>query len=246
MEFSMRRVSKLRWLFVAVALGAVLPSAGEAQLGGLKKLKARVEKAVGGEEPAAETPKQDSPYNRNTLEITPEVAACFERALAAENAALDEFRAWASKVKTEDEYQSCQGQAMMSPEGQAISQAMVAAAEKGEQAAMQAVQVAQQKLQALTEKTCGPQPRQVEERRREAQKLGRTKGMETCGYTEQQYSILKERILPICRSATLAAADGALRLPGDTSGMYYVYSAGEVEVLKARCGRLMGALQKQL
>ncbi|NJD11790.1 MAG: hypothetical protein FIB01_15560 [Gemmatimonadetes bacterium] len=248
----MRGVSKAaclrRWLLVAAGLAAVIPTAGQAQLGGLRKLKQKVEQAV-GEKPAAaseDDPQQRSPYSENVLEITPEVADCLERALAAENAELAAFKSWAAKVKSEDQYQACSTQSMMSPEGQAISAEMTAALDKGQQAAMQAMQTAQVKLEALTEKYCGPQPRKVEERRREAQAAAQKKGMQACGYTERQYFILKERLTPGCTSELLAQADGALKLPGDGTGMFWVYSPAEVKVLKTRCGRLVALLKQQL
>lgn len=245
----MRNVTKVacvgRWLFVAVTLGAVLPSAGQAQLGGLRKLKAKVEQAV-GDKPAAEaSPQPSSPYNENTLEITPAVAECFERALAAENAELDAFKSWASKVKTQAGYEACDGEVAMSAAARAIGAEMVAATEKGQEA-MQVMKTASEKMAALTEKTCGPKPSSAEQKRRDAVQAAKAKGMAVCGYTESQYNILKERVTPICKSGVLAGADGALKVPGDTNGMFYVYSAAEVAVFKARCAALMSALQKQL
>jgi hypothetical protein len=177
-------------LLLAVVLAVVTPSAAEAQLGGLKKLK---EKIVGSDKPAAEAAESSqarSPYNEYVLELKAEVADCLEKALAAENAELEAFKAWASKVKTREAYQGCQGQLMISPEGQAMSQEYVKAMEGKEgQAAMQAMQAFGQKMEALVEKTCGPKPESVEERRRDAVQAAAARGQAVCGYTERQHSI---------------------------------------------------------
>ena len=239
-----------RWLMVAVALGAVLPSAGEAQLGGLKKLKQKVEKAV-SDKPATkaaseDTPQQRSPYSENVLEIRADVADRLEKALAAENAELASFRAWASKVKTEDAYQACQTQIMMSPQAQAWSTEMAAAMEKGQAAAQKAMTTMAQKVDSLTEQTCGPRPNSVEEKRRQARNDAEEEAGKAGGFTGRQYFIIKERIPPICGTGALATADGALKLPGTGQDIFWVYSPAEVEVLRARCGRLQGALKQVL
>lgn len=249
----MRKVSKVaclgRWLFLAVALVAVIPSAGEAQLGGLKKLKSKVEKAVGGEkapaEQAAAAPQQRSPYNECTLEVTPEVADCLEKALAAENAELEAFRTWASKVKSQSDYQACQSGIMLTPEGQALA-ADYSAAMQNQAGLQQAMKTYAEKLKALTEKTCGPEPNTVDDRRREARKQAAEKGRAACNYSDCQYAILKERITPICASGVLDGANGALKLPGEGKDIFWVYSPTEVEAFKARCGRLQSALKKVL
>jgi hypothetical protein len=234
------------WTLIGAAVLAVLlPMRSEAQLGGLKKLK---EKIVGGDKAAAAAAptSPSSPYNEYVLELKADVTDCLERALAAENAELDAFRAWASRVKSRDAYQACQGQHMMTPEAQALAQEYTAAMQGNDsQASMRAMKVYAQKMEALTEKACGPKPESVDERRSEALKAASAKGQATCGYTDRQYFILKERIPPICASGQLGSADGALKLQGEGKDNFWVYSATEVEVLEARCAGLQGALQKQ-
>jgi len=239
-----------RWLVLVAAMGGLLPAPGQAQL--LKRLKDQVDKAV-GEKPAEEsrpaeaTPQQRSPYNQYVLELTPAAAECFERALGAEDAALAEFRKYAATVKTSEQYQACQQQSMMGPEGQKLSAEYVAALEGKEgQAAMDAMQAFTKKFEAFVAQTCGPRPAELEERRTQALQDAAEKARAECGYTPQQYSILKERLAPICGTQTLGGAAGAVRVPGDGSNIFWVYSATEVEVLKQKCGSLQTLLKKLL
>lgn len=244
MSSAARAAGIVRHLWLAAALGLLLPDAGQAQLGGLRRLKEKVEAAT-SEKPAAEQPQERSPYNESTLELTAKVAECFERALATENAELEAFRQWAATVKSEEEHQACQLQAMMSPEGQKLTAEYTASLEGKEgQALLAAMQVHSQKLEALVDKACGPRPSALEQRRRDAQKAAGEKARAECGYTERQYAVLKERLVPICGTPALAGADGAVRIPGSGTNIFWVYSAAEVEVLKQRCGSLQAAMKK--
>jgi hypothetical protein len=232
-----------RLVLAGAVIGALFPASGEAQLGGLvKKAKAKL---TGDEKPAAaeSSPAQRSPYNEYVLELKPDVADCLEKGLAAENAELEAFKAWASKVKSEDDYQACAAQMMMTPEAQALTAEYQAGMQKGDQAAMQAMKTFSEKAQVLLDKQCGPKPNSVDEKRDEAKKNATAKGAAACGYTERQYIILKERITPFCGSPLAGSASEAVKLPGEGRNIFWVYSATEVEVLKGRCPKLQTALK---
>jgi hypothetical protein len=245
-------VNPIRMLVAAAALGLLLPAVGEAQLGALRRVKEAAKKAAGSEaqaKPAAATPAAQarSPYGEYVLELTPAAAERFARALAAEQAALGEFRQWAATVKSQEQYDACQAEAMMSAEGQQLTTEYVAAIEGKEgEAAMAAMTAFGKKLEAFVEGKCGPKPGELEQRRSTALQAAAERARTAGGFTAQQYAILKERVAPACTSANLAASSDGLKIPGDGTNIFWVYSATEVEVLKQQCGALQGALSKLL
>ena len=64
------------------------------------------------------------------------------------------------------------------------------------------------------------------------------------GFTALQLATLKERILPFCVALDEAqAAASAVRLPAGATGIYSVYTSGEIEVMRARCSQLAPILK---
>ncbi len=62
--------------------------------------------------------------------------------------------------------------------------------------------------------------------------------------TALQYSMLKERVLPFCADPDAAQTAGAaVKVKGAASGMFYVYTQGEIEAMKPRCGKLAALIQ---
>jgi len=57
--------------------------------------------------------------------------------------------------------------------------------------------------------------------------------------TALQYSMLKERVLPFCADPDAAqTADAAVKVRGAGSGVFYVYTQGEIEAMRPHCSKL--------
>ena len=79
---------------------------------------------------------------------------------------------------------------------------------------------------------------------RVARKGGQEELLALGGFTAMQLATLKERILPFCVALDEAQAAGsAVRLPAGASGIHYVYTSGEIEVMRARCSQLAPILK---
>lgn len=238
------------WLIIAAVLGAAGAAPAQAQLGGLKKLKDKVQKTT-SDKPAAAAPASGnarSPYGEYVLEMTGPVVERFERAMSAERATTEEFKKWAATAKPKEAYESCYVNALMSPDGQKLTAEYGAGMDgKSAQEATAAMEAYAKKLERFTETQCGPSPDAVRNRRNEVQKANSTNAAEVGGFNAGQYAILKERIPPVCGTDALSAAgsDG-LQLPGDGARIYWVYSPTEVEVLRQNCDKLSGLLKHLL
>lgn len=189
---------------------------------------------------SAARPAQDRPGGQ-VLEITPALLDDLARALAAEEAKLQEIApllaSWRSM--TPEKYEACREEAKNSPEGQQI----LAAQGPANAARARAL------LGQLSEQRCGGDPR-VPHRYQslidDLQQQAHVPGASAGGFGVRQYAILKERVTPFCAGAGLTGgADGGLRIPGRKTA-FYVYSRTEAEALRARCEHLRPLLQAVL
>jgi len=236
------------WTALVAALAAVLPASASAQIGGF--IKKKVEEMVAGSDAAADsTGTQAAPgpvFNADVLAITPELLDRLEQALPAEAAAREENARRVGKVLDAEEYESCRQRVAASPETQELmeEQLQVLGDETSTQQQMDlALQEMATRLEALTEPECGLEPNKAEKLRRELDPRVAAAAEQASGLSDRQLSILKERILPFCLAPeAAAAAAGELKIPGETSTVFYVYSPTEVEALWPRCGSLVEAL----
>ena len=228
----------------ALVLGATLllvsPGAGRAQMGGLKKLKAKVEQAR-DKKAATQT---RSVYDDEVLEITPDVAARFDKALSTELADVTKFAEWAKTTKPEDEYATCHGSVMMAPETiQLIADQMDAMDGMSLEQQSKATEVMQHKVDSVVVKVCGISPDTVRARGERAREAGAQKALAAGSFTALQYDMLKERVTPACVPGVLdSASDDGVKKSGDGKDVYWVYSATEVEVLRKNCSTLVPKL----
>ncbi|HEU4630519.1 MAG TPA: hypothetical protein VFS08_12290 [Gemmatimonadaceae bacterium] len=135
--------------------------------------------AAGPEEPAV-------------LPLTGPVLDRFAAALEAERverAAAAQRKAAVQQKSTE--YSQCMLGVMQGPEYQKVGEKMQAAADKND---MKAYSAALDEQLGLIKTKCGEQPTE-EDPSREI----RAKALEAGRFTERQYSILEERVLPFCR-----------------------------------------------
>jgi len=244
----------LSWIALVAGLATAAPMPAAAQVGRFvkKKMKEKVEQTVGDTGAAAAaaslgaSPATGPVFNSDVLEITPELLDRLERAWAAEAKAREENARGPGKVLSAEEYQSCKERAIGSPEGQKLSQEsvrLVGEATTQEQM-QQAMEEMNTRLEAFMEPRCGLEPYKAQHVRVELAQRVNTAGEEASGLTSIQRSILEERILPLCTETGIADADG-VRIPTEDSAIFYVYTPGEVEALRPRCGKLVKALQAE-
>jgi len=245
----------LAWTALVAGLAAAVPVSASAQVGGFlkKKMKEKVEQTVGGADTAsanravsAAVPGSGPVFNEWVLEITPDILDRLEKALAAEAAAREANARGLGKVLSAEEYQSCKERAIGSPEGQKLSQESVrligeATTQEQMQRAMEEMNT---RLEAFMEPRCGLEPYKAQQVEVELARRVNTAAEEASGLNDHQLSILKERILPLCTETGITDADG-VRIPTEDSTIFYVYSPGEVEALRPRCGTLAKALQAE-
>jgi len=246
------KVRKLvAWTALVAGLAAVVPAPASAQVGGLikKKVKEKVQTVTGSDTDAARPASGAAPgpaYNEHVLAITPEVLGRVEKALAAEATTREENDRRVGKVLEAEEYESCRQRVAGSEKAQEMmeEQLRVLGDETStQQERERALEEMAKRLEALTEPECGLEPHKAEKLRSELAPRVPAAAEQASGLTDLQLSILKERILPFCVTPELATASGEVRIPGETSPAFYVYSPTEVEALRPRCGRLVAALQ---
>lgn len=236
--------STLARSFLAVAgLLAVAALPLEAQFGGLKR---RAQQAA--ERALKPGEAQAVAYNEHVLEMMPEVVDRLARALAAEVAERQEIARLAAAVRTPEAHEQCVMETMMSEEGQALTNDMTAKMQArvdkpGDKAAMEAHRLAQEAVMKHMRDRCGPDPDQFQSELRQLQMRPAKLGAEAGGFTATQYSILKERIAPLCAIAQTAEQDGGVRIPGDGKNIFWVYSEVEVQTIVPRCAELSGLIE---
>ncbi|HVN76336.1 MAG TPA: hypothetical protein VMT19_08475 [Thermoanaerobaculaceae bacterium] len=183
-------------------------------------------------------------FTDTVLEMTPATLDRLGNALAMEESSRRSIAASANApapmaTKTKEEYASCQMELMMTPEFQrAMQEATAAMSAPGRDpaAAQTSGRELQDKLQAMVEARCGPDPGKVHRKPDvgSALRQATSDAAKANGFTDRQYAILKERVVPLCLSDPKAAGRGGLKVPGQ-GPVFFVYSAAEVEALRPRC-----------
>lgn len=232
--------SILRAATVCAALTVTLSTSVHAQLGGLRRAAQRATGAVQGAAPATPASAQPAPassaVNRgDVLEMTASVLDRFQRAMEAERADLGQLEQRLSTLKTPEQFAQCQMDFYNSPTGQAVYEKLNAAAESGDYARITA---AGTEAKTALEATCGD-PQEGERIRRDAPAHALQAGLAAGGFNEREYAVIKERVIPFCQAAGTPAPGGEVRLPGDGSNIFWVYTAAESAALRERCATLM-------
>lgn len=251
----MLRATRLIAIAAAVAIAA--PAGAQAQFGGLKnKIKKKVEAAAGVKDgdsasggrsgnrttrrgTTASAPRPNGPtFDDRMLEMTPEVLDRLAASVAAERAGRANAAAAAKAAPgLEQKRQACLTKLVSSPEGKAAYARMTDAMNRQD---MDAYQKESAAIVALQERRCGRDPTSSEVR--DSIATATTQATLRAGkFTPEQYSLLKERVVPFCKGAVQDVEDGA-RVGGSGSDIYYVYSTREVEALRPRCGELSKAI----
>lgn len=247
------RIAALAALAVVFGLA---PIPVQAQFGNIlkeaakKKAKDEAVKKVGGggaEEAPAKTAERGSRsegkksvYNSWVLEMTPEVLDRFAVAVVEENRVRDSLVALAKrKPEFERKHAECVQRISQDEKMQGYM------AKIGDDKLTQA-----QKQKAMTDmndymvSTCGEQHRNPALDAEDALQRGvYTEAAAKAGgfASKGQYGVVRERILPLCRSG-VQAGEGSAQIPGDGTNIFYVYSEAEVAALRPRCGEFVKLL----
>lgn len=245
----MTRLAIVRAVCVALL---VLPADLLAQGGMLGRVKARVNKEIDERtadraRPAADSSakgkgrasqaarieaakrRESNPYQGDVLEITPEIAARIDRGFAAAVKVRKEQDA--ARGRPYEEYAQCLGREAPKPEYQRLLNAYIAAAEAGRadeadrlKADMAAWQLAK----------CGADPRAAARGGWESRAARTRAALAASGFTEAQFAMFVERIVPFCRAPAEATVDG-VKLPGRGNDVHWIYSPGEAGAMRPRC-----------
>jgi hypothetical protein len=239
-----------------VVLGLwLVPVPAQAQFGDMLKKAAKdkvKEKVAGGAETKPATPattekgsrsrsgEAKSPYNSWVLEMTPEVLDRFAVAIVEENRVRDSLVALAKrKPEFERKHAECVQRISQEEKMQGYMNKL------GDDKLTQA-----QKQKAMTDMndymvaTCGEQHRNPALDAEDALQRGVfTEAAAKAGSfsSKGQYGVVRERILPLCRSG-VKAGEGSAQIPGDGTNIFYVYSESEVAALRPRCGEFVKLL----
>lgn len=150
---------------VAACVLAVPSSPAYAQLGGFlkKKVKEAVQAPVKQEQAKqqADEAAASALSDPDVIPITRESTARFRTALGAEARLRAEFRAQLASVKSQEEYDACSGELMMSQEVQQLTMRLADKSANASAADMQKLMLKHTSdLEALVMKRCGPSPSQ--------------------------------------------------------------------------------------
>ena len=236
----------------AIAALAPIQPAG-AQLGGLikKKVSEAIKPTEKAAEPARSTNQPGSLFNADVMQITPGSLESLTSAMESERSMQNEFRKELAKYPTKEEYGACQQKAVMTPEGQKIAGAMGNVPEGTSAEEFQRIMTKMQTdMEALIRKTCPLNPDDWSDHKKRERVVAihrkasapfdtiGVRGVSGDGVSElsaRRNDILTERIVAYCEAKKAGAdvpggADG-LKIPGTGKDIYWVYTAGELEVL---------------
>jgi len=159
----------------------VVPAgSADAQLGGLLKKKAKevAQSPVKKEEtkPPSDEAAARALSQPDVVPITQDSTDRFKKGLNVEITLRDEFRTFLASLKTREQYDTCKGESVMSPEGQKIGMQMLNLPDNASPAEMQKVMMKSgADLEALTTKRCGRDPAEWDDARR-AERLREIRG----------------------------------------------------------------------
>lgn len=231
-------------LRAAAVLTFSMQTPAHAQLGSLRRAAGRATGAVQAapSAPAAQAsaaPSASQSVNRgDVVEMTGDVLDRFARALQAERADLGQLAQRLSALKTPEQYAQCQLDFYNSAAGQAVYARLNAAAESNDYARMTAVA---EEVKAALEQACGD-PQEGDRIRQEAPAHAEAAAIAAGGFGAREYAMIKERVVPFCRASLATGGTGEVRLPGQGTNIFWMYTANEAAALRERCATLMQGL----
>ncbi|NJD10509.1 MAG: hypothetical protein FIB01_08775 [Gemmatimonadetes bacterium] len=220
---------------------AAVPPASGASTATVASGGSRVAKKPGSPAPARPGPA----FSDYVLELTPELLDRLDKGLAAEQALQREIDAMIGRQLPREQYDKCYRTAIASPEGQKIFQGYSVATngDISQEQLRKASMELSEKFEQLSKPKCGLDPNKAQEVRREHADELNNAAPQGAGLTPLQFSVVKERILPLCAAMdALTRVAGEARVATAQAAIYWVYSEAEVAALQPRCARLVPAL----
>ena len=220
----------------------------EAQFGGL--IKKKIGEAVGGDKtkPANEQPRPTSALG---CDVTGDAMDRLLKGLEAERAARDAALKDLANMTSPAQYQACQAELAMSPEGQKVFEGMTSLPENASAADTQnAMTKFAADMQALLQKQCGPDPNTTRNEFTRKYEDSRNVGSQTANMTDC-YAKIEEHAFSFCQlpeSEQTKAENGGLKVPGTGTDVFWIFAEDEARAYKPRCERLeavMAALGEQ-
>ena len=235
-----------------VALLAIAPIPRlEAQIGGLiKKKAAEAVKGKDGKSDQGKTVAKDdgpitSQFAKECGPVTPESIDKFYRGLQAEVAGREAYDRKLAGTKPDEEVNTCRGNETISAEGRAIIQRGL---ENGGSTdyVMKQMEKNRQDLETHLLKKCGVGRSKVEQDKFKEYDAARKAGISAAGVSPDCYDKLKEFVLAFCKGLTPAqqkvATEQGIKVPGQGSGVFWVFTADEAKAMFPRCGELVRAV----
>jgi len=230
----------------------VVPAPAHAGWG--DKLKEKASKMLKPEKgkPAAETGPVQS---RMQPAVTPESLDRFQHGMEVEAAERAKAQKLLASLPTREQREKCAQEVALSAEAQRIVQEYADAAEnvRPEDAGKHTERMAQ-RLDSLVTAKCGPEPSKYD-----ANQLARdaiARGSDTAALGgDDAYHVWKEWVSEFCnyleklqkqpdaKAQMAKMADEGLRIPGSGTGIFFVYTASEAQLLMERCPKLEPLLE---
>ena len=220
-------------------------------IGGLIKKKA-VEAAKGkdakndqGKTVAKDEGPIKSEFAKECGPITPEAIDNFYRGLQAEAAGREAYDRKLAVTKPDEDVNQCRGKETISPEGMALIQRGLMNGGTTDYVQKQLEKNREDLEKHLLQK-CGVGRSKIEQDRSKEYDAARKAGIGASGLSDECYDKLKEFALAFCKGLSPAqqklATEQGIKVPGQGSGIFWVFTADEAKAMFPRCGDLVRAV----
>lgn len=220
-------------------------------IGGLIKKKA-VEAAKGkdaktdqGKTVAKDEGPITSQFAKECGPVTPEAIDKFFRGLQAEIAGREAYDRKLAGTKPDDDVNQCRGKETMSPEAMALIQRGLQNGGTTDYVQKQ-IEKNREDLEKHLVNKCGVGRAKIEQDRYGEYDAARKAGLSASGLSQDCYDKLKEFVLAFCKGLTPAqqkvATEQGIKVPGQGSGVFWVFTADEAKAMVPHCGDLVRAV----
>ena len=244
----MRTVSGTTLVLAALFATLSAPRAGSQGIGGLIKKKAA--DAAKGKDSKKDVAKDDGPltsqFAKECGPITQDGIDKFLKGLQTEIAGRQAYDTKLAGTRPDSVVQACQSKETMSPEARALIQRGLADGGTTDYVQKQIDKNREDLLKYLAKKCGEPASKYVYDKNKEYE-AARKAGAATAGVSENCYDKLKEFALAFCKGLTPAqqktAMEQGIKVPGQGSGIFWVFTPDEAKALFPHCGELVSALK---
>jgi hypothetical protein len=187
--------------------------------------------------------------------VTAESLDRFQHGLEVESAERQKAQKLLASQPPPDQREKCSQAVAMSADAQRIVQEYSdAAANARPEDGAKLLERMTQRMDSLVTAKCGPEPVRYDANQLARDAIG--KGTDAAGLGDDgAYYVWKEWVREFCaylaklrqqsdaKQQLAKISDEGLRIPGSGTGIYYVYTASEAQLLMERCPRLMPLLE---